>query len=114
MTEERLWETLVEFQHYPFRTYSGLPFTYTIKVGKNGEYNRELLVSRRKGSKTLAWSSIRMAFARAKELQGSVIRRPKDIGDIRGISYIYAMFLEWGIIIGDRDDQMTIEDWMGE
>ena len=28
----------------------------------------------------------------------SVIQRPKDLGDIRGISYIYAMFYRFGII----------------
>ena len=27
-----------------------------------------------------------------------VIQRPKDLGDIRGISYIYAMFYRFGII----------------
>lgn len=27
-----------------------------------------------------------------------VIQRPKDLGDIRGVSYIYAMFYRFGII----------------
>ena len=98
MTEELLWEAVVAFQNYRFLTISGLPFTYTLKVGRNGEYNRELLISRRKESKSLAWSSVRMAFEKAKEMQGEAVMRPKQIGDIRGISYIYAMFLRWGIV----------------
>ena len=102
MTEKRLWEAVIAFQNYRFSTMRGLPFTYTLKIGRSGKYNRELLVSRRKESKTLAWSSLRLAFESAKELQGVTIRRPKDIGDIRGISYFYAMFLKWGIIESDR------------
>ena len=98
MDEKCLWEAVIAFQNYRFSTMRGLPFTYTLKIGRSGEYNRELLVSRRKESKTLAWSSLWLAFERIKELQGVAFRRPKDIGDIRGISYIYAMFLRWGII----------------
>ena len=101
MTEESLWEAVVAFQGYRFHTVSGLPFAYQLKKGRNGQYNRELLVSRRKESKSLAWSSVRLAFERAKEMQGKSIRRPKEIGDIRGISYIYAMFLQWKIIKGE-------------
>lgn len=101
MTEDALWKAVVVFQNYRFSTMRGLPFSYTLKVGRNGQLNKELLVSRRKESKTLAWSSMRLAFDKAKEMQGEVIKRPKQIGDIRGISYIYAMFLRFGIIAGD-------------
>lgn len=82
---------------------SGSFFKYQLKKGRNGQYNRELLVDRRRGSKSLAWSSVRLAFERAMEIQGEVVRRPKDIGDIRGISYIYAMFVRWGIVTEDLD-----------
>ena len=41
-TEEHLWDCIVAFQHYPFRTITGLPFSYTLKIGRNGEYTREL------------------------------------------------------------------------
>ena len=37
-TEEHLWDCIVAFQHYPFRTVTGLPFSYTLKIGRNGEY----------------------------------------------------------------------------
>ena len=99
--EKALWDTIVLFQNYRFLTMSGLPFSYQLKVGRNGQFNRELLISRRKGSKSLAWSSLKLAFYKAKKLQGHSVKRPKDIGDIRGISYIYAMFLRWGIIVGE-------------
>ena len=69
-----------------------------MKVGRNGTYNKELIVDRRADSKSLAWSSIRMAFGNALKLQGEVILRPKMLGDIRGISYIYPMLYRFGII----------------
>lgn len=97
-SEEILWLAVIEFQKYPFYTYSGLPFSYTLKTGKNGAYNREILIDRRSNSKSLAWSSICLAFERARQMQGVAIKTPKMLGDIRGISYIYAMFKHWGII----------------
>ena len=36
--------------------------------------------------------------SRQTEGVAPVIQRPKDLGDIRGISYIYAMFYRFGII----------------
>ena len=39
-----------------------------------------------------------MAFEKALEMQGKVIERPKALGDIRGISYIYPMLYRFGII----------------
>lgn len=41
-SEERLWEDVVAFQGASFKTYSGLDFTYTLKKGRSGEFNREL------------------------------------------------------------------------
>jgi hypothetical protein len=96
--EALLWEAVKLFQNYPFKTISGLPFSYELKVGKDGDYNRELLVTRRKESKSLAWSSVVLAYNNAIEKRGEVIERPKALGDIRGISYIYPMFEKFGII----------------
>ena len=98
LSEEALWETIVAFQEYPFFTMKGLPFSYQIKTGRDGKLNRELLINRRKDSKSVVWSSIRLAFLHALELQEKAVTRPKQLGDIRGISYIYAMFLRFGII----------------
>lgn len=96
-TEELLWDVVVACQHEPFVTYSGLPFTYELRRGKNGEYTKELWIDRREKSKSLAWSSVRLAFEKVKN--GKItVNRPKALGDIRGISYIYALFLRFGLI----------------
>ena len=49
-SEENLWQAIIVFQDYPFKTATGLPFRYKLKVGKNGEWNRELLIDRREKS----------------------------------------------------------------
>lgn len=96
-TEEKLWETVIACQGVAFQTYSGLPFTYRLRTGKNGEYTKELWIDRRENSKSLVWSSVLLAFQKVK--QGKiVVKRPKELGDIRGISYIYALFLKFGLI----------------
>lgn len=96
-SEENLWQAVVAFQEYPFKTATGLPFRYKLKVGKNGEWNRELLIDRREKSKSLAWSSVILAFEKSKELSQEV-NKPKTLGDIRGISYIYPILWRFGLI----------------
>lgn len=68
-SEEALWGTVMEFQGYRFRTYSGLPFSYQLKKGRSGAYTKELFID-----------------------------RPKALGDIRGVTYIYALFYRFGLI----------------
>ena len=68
-TEEHLWEVVLLYQKVKFKTYSGLPFSYEIRKGRNGQYTKEL------------W-----------------IDRPKSLGDIRGVTYIYAIFFRFGLI----------------
>lgn len=97
LSEESLWDCFVAFQSVLFHTASGLPFKYTIKVGRSGEYTKELLVDRREESKTLAWSSVVLAFKNAIVYEGTV-PKPKALGDIRGISYIYPVFYRFGLI----------------
>lgn len=96
-SEDNLWQIVIAFQDYPFRTATGLPFRYSLKVGKRGGWNKELVIDRREHSKTLAWSSIRLAFTNAKNIEGEV-NRPKALGDIRGVSYIYPMLWQFGVI----------------
>lgn len=96
--EETLWQAILACQNHPFSTATGLPFTYTVKIGKRGNYTRELLIDRRENSKTLTWGSIRLAFAHALELQGQEVPKPKSLGDIRGVSYIYPLLWHFGII----------------
>ena len=98
MTEDELWQAVVEHQGEEFYTVFGLPFSYQLKKGRDGSYNKELIISRRKESKTLAWSSIMLAFESALRFRGNVVPRPKTLGDIRGVSYIYPLLYRFGII----------------
>lgn len=96
--EELLWQALLLLQDEPFYTASGLPFSYRVKIGKNGQYNRELLIDRRESSKTLTWGSIRLAFCNAVQMDGKVVPKPKALGDIRGVSYVYPLLWRLGLI----------------
>ena len=94
-TEENFWGVVVAYAGVKFKTYSGLPFSYEIKKGRNGEYTKELWIDRREKSKSLAWSSVLLAFGNIK---GEVVDRPKALGDIRGVTYIYGIFYRFGLI----------------
>lgn len=121
-SEDALWAAVIEFQGYKFRTYSGLVFSYGLKKGRGrgiaesgvaneqgntnkmaeackqgGVYTKELFIDRRENSKSLAWSSVLLAFHNIPSI-GSVVDRPKALGDIRGVTYIYAMFYRFGLI----------------
>lgn len=96
-SEATLWNCIIEFQGFLFHTSSGLPFKYAVKTSKTGQYTKELIVDRRQESKTLTFSSILLAFHNALSIEG-VVSKPKALGDIRGISYIYPMFYRFGLI----------------
>jgi hypothetical protein len=111
--EGALWQTVTAYQGYPFYTSSGLPFSYTRKLGRAGDYTGELVVSRKEGSKTLTKSSLLLAFHRVVEEmefeespgggKGKILvpaeyKGPKSIGQIFGISYVYSLFWTWGLI----------------
>lgn len=96
-TEEHLWEVVLLYAGVSFKTYSGLPFTYEIRKGRNGQYTKELWIDRRENSKSLAWSSVLLALGNIKKV-GEVVERPKALGDIRGVTYIYGMFYRFGLI----------------
>ena len=95
-TEEHLWEVVLLYAGVRFKTYSGLPFTYEIRKGRNGQYTKELWIDRRENSKSLAWSSVLLALGNIKKV-GEVVERPKALGDIRGVTYIYGMFYRFGL-----------------
>ena len=96
-TEENFWGVVLAYAGIKFKTYSGLPFSYEIKKGRNGEYTKELWIDRREKSKSLAWSSVLLALKNIKKV-GEVVDRPKTLGDIRGVTYIYGMFYRFGLI----------------
>lgn len=95
--EENLWKCVVAFRGYKFKTLSGLPFTYKLKKGRGDEFTKELWIDRRESSKSLAWSSFMLAYQNIRKI-GEVVDRPKALGDIRGVSYIYGMFYRFGLI----------------
>ena len=94
-TEENFWGVVLAYAGVKFKTYSGLPFSYEIKKGRNVEYTKELWIDRREKSKSLAWSSVLLAL---KNIKGEVVDRPKALGDIRDVTYIFAMFYRFGLI----------------
>ena len=94
-TEENFWGVVLACAGVKFKTYSGLPFAYEVRKGRNGEYTKELWIDRREKSKSLAWSSVLLAL---KNIKGEVVDRPKSLGDIRGVTYIYGMFYRFGLI----------------
>ena len=93
--EENLWKCVVAFRGYKFKTLSGLP--YKLKKGRGDEFTKELWIDRREDSKSLAWSSVLLAYHNIGKI-GEVVGRPKALGDIRGASYIYGMFYRFGLI----------------
>ena len=97
-TEEELWQAIIDHQNYQFYTMSGLPYSYTVNRGWKGGYTKELIIDRRKNSKSLTWCSIRQAFSGALEKKGQIIEKPKALGDIRGVSYIYPLLWKFGVI----------------
>lgn len=107
-TEAHLWETCLIYRGTTFRTYSGLLFSYEIRRGKNGQYTRELWVDRRENSKSLSWSSVKLAFDKIKDKK-RIIERPKALGDIRGITYIYGMFYRFGLIDVPKEVEKKME-----
>ena len=104
LTEEHLWEVVLLYSGVRFKTYSGLPFTYEIRKGRNGQYTKELWIDRRENSKSLAWSSVLLTLNNIKEV-GAVVDKPKALGDIRGVTYIYGMFYRFGLI--DMPDKVN-------
>jgi len=105
-TEENFWGVVLAYAGVKFKTYSGLPFSYEIKKGRNGAYTKELWIDRRENSKSLAWSSVLLAL---RNIKGEVVDRPKALGDIRGVTYIYGMFYRFGLI----DVQDKVKEKMG-
>ncbi len=104
-SEEHLWACIVAFQGEPFQTVTGLPYSYKLKEGKRGGLTKELWVDRRENSKPITWSSIRMAFQTVMKMKAGLleyekpyVKRPKALGDIRGVSYIYPLFGRFGLI----------------
>lgn len=75
-SEENLWKYIIAFQAYPLYTVSGLPFTYTLKADKNDKFTKELFIDWRENNKSLAWSSVKIAFEKAMEKSDTGFEHP--------------------------------------
>lgn len=93
---DTLWEALLIFQGYIFYTMTGLKFSYEIRKGRSGEYTKELWIDRRGESKSLTMSTILKAYE--NRVGAGIVNRPKELGDLRGVSYIYPIFYRFGLI----------------
>ena len=94
--EQHLWDCIVAFEGYPFQTISGLPFSYQLKTGRNGELTKELWIDRRENSKSLAWSSVRLAFEKTEGRGWLWAFRPKAL-EISAAYLIFTDFLKFGL-----------------
>lgn len=111
---------MVAFQGYRFKTISGLPFSYKIKTGRNGELTKELWINRREGSKSLTRSSVLLALGNikgevvdGKPVDGAVasLKRgrlkitPERIAEAPDLLHfekgIYCAFMKKGTVKGD-------------
>lgn len=86
---EELWACIILFAGYTFKTVTGLKYTYTVNGG-------ELFISRKEKSVTRA--SVEKAYNNIVNNKLHMYNRPKDLGDIFGISYIYPLFYRFGLI----------------
>ena len=87
---EVLWNTLVAFEGYPFRTTKGLRYCYGIK-------GNEIFFTRKEKSVTRA--TVNIALAKAVQLQheGTLITGPKMLKCF-GASYLYPILIRIGVI----------------
>ena len=94
---DTLWDALLLFQGYKFFTITGLQFSYEIRKGRSGEYTKELWIDRRgESKKSLTMSTILKAYENSRG--AGIVDRPKALGDLWGVSYIYPIFFRFGLI----------------
>lgn len=89
--EKYLWSTIEIFSGYSFTTVKGLRFRY----GVNGN---EIQINRKK--KSITRSSVKVALKATLEKNGN-INGPKKLR-VFGASYLYPMFLRFGLIDTER------------
>ncbi len=107
-----LWKLITLYQGVRFRTsgrgkehVGNVAFTYEIKKSsRTGKFTDELIFSPREQAKTITRSSVELALKEALAVQErhGYVKGPKAIGQIFGISYLYAMFVSWGLITDSK------------
>ncbi len=91
-TGDSLWECIIRFEEYGFRTVKGMKFRYTVCGG-------EIFVDRKEGSKSITRSTVNLAYKNALRIlkaEGRV-EGPKKLGTF-GASYLYPMLVRFGVI----------------
>ena len=102
--KKQLWKCVERFEGYKFKTAKELPYTYEIKQNRYGEKSGEIIFSRK--SKGVTRATIELAYDRVvkdrevQETNAPIMTTPKKL-NVFGASYIYGMFIRFGIIIGD-------------
>lgn len=98
---ENLWDAVVLFAGYPFKTARGLDYTYTLKPNRRGEPGNEIVFSRKE--KSITKSTVQAAYKKVLELGGAEnglpveVAGPKKLG-VFGASYLYPVFIRLGVI----------------
>lgn len=99
--KEMLWKCVLAFEGYRFKTVSGLPFTYSVKINRGGEKSGELIFSRK--SKGVTRATVELAYDRVAEERVSqnvylpIMTTPKKL-NVFGASYLYAVFIRFDLI----------------
>ena len=97
LTEEKLWELLIQNQNKTYRTVKRLEFCYSIK-------GYEMFIDRK--DKSITYSTVMLAYKNARILMETVgaVTGPKKLGTF-GASYLYPVFLEIGVICGQEKER---------
>ncbi|MCD7866026.1 MAG: hypothetical protein LUG54_08515 [Clostridiales bacterium] len=90
LPEQQLWDLILAFEHETFFTFKGLEFHYSVK-------GNEMFIDRKE--KSITRSTIRMAAVKALEIRhgGEIVSGPKKLGTF-GASYLYPIFMDFGLI----------------
>ena len=88
---EDIWDLIVAFEGYPFKTDKGLQFRYQVK-------GNEIFVDRKENSKSITKSSVEAAIKEALHLRylGITDYGPKKL-KVFGASYLWAIFRRFGL-----------------
>ena len=88
---DTLWDALILFQNYNFYTSTGLKFSYEIRRERSGDYTKELWIDREGESMSLTMAIILKAYE--NRIGRRIVNRPKELGDLNGVSFQYSFAL---------------------
>ena len=100
--EKYLWEAILAFENYPFKTAEGLLINYKVK-GEEMFFNRK--------EKSITRATVELAFDKARKVQmeEGCVSGPKKIGTL-GASYLYPVFLRLGICKQTTDEESFFKE----